>query len=107
MTPWTSELQPERTALAWGRSWLAMLCASVLVARDALVGGVPAVMVAVAAGCALWAWCALRVPLHYRRRSRDLAAGRPLQLMGPAVLAASGTVVLCLAALGAVLASLG
>lgn len=106
MNPWTAELQQERTALAWNRSWLATLGGSALVAREALLGGMAVALVIAAAAGVAWAVLATLVPMRYRARTRSLARGRPHDVMMPAVLAASGTVLLCLAALAVVLASL-
>lgn len=105
MRPWTAELQPERTALSWSRSWLAMLCACALVARDAMVGGAVVVLVVALVAGAAWTSLALLGPGRYRRRTRALVADRPTKVMVPAVLAASGTGLLCLAALAAVVTS--
>lgn len=106
MRPWTAELQPERTALSWSRSWLAMLGACALVARSAVAAdAVVALAVALVAGAA-WVGLALLGPRRHRTRSRVLVADGLPKVGGPVLMAASGTALLCLAALVAVVASL-
>jgi hypothetical protein len=99
VSPWTSELQPERTALAWSRSWFTMLCGSVVVARDAFANGVFVAVVVAAVAGAVWAGLAAVVHLAYRRRSRTLTAGGVHEVMLPAALAASATALLSFGAL--------
>ncbi len=103
MTPWTPELQPERTALAWGRSWLSMVVASLVVAREGLTSGAPLVAAAAVAAGLVWAGIAALVPRQYRRRTVTLVGGGLHAVMLPAVLAASATATLCLATLVLVL----
>ncbi|MBW8486097.1 DUF202 domain-containing protein [Actinomadura parmotrematis] len=100
MTLWDRGAQPERTALAWSRTTLALIVAGLLCVRlapDATAAGL-----AGAAVCAAASLQFRRAWRQHHRRARRLAAGRAVA--DPvSVLMATGTTVL-LGALGVVFA---
>jgi putative membrane protein len=91
---WQSGLQVERTALAWRRTTLSLLAASVVGLR---VGGLYENLVAMALASSsllvggVLAW---RSRSRYRQVSSDLAGGRPHQLLLSGGWAAVGIVLL-------------
>jgi uncharacterized membrane protein YidH (DUF202 family) len=96
---WHRGMQVERTALAWRRTTLSMLAASVVALR---VGGLydDLVAMALAAGsmliCGVLAW---RSRGSYRRLSADLLRGRPHRLLLSGGWAATGIVLLAVSTL--------
>lgn len=93
--------QPERTALAWQRTGLAVVLASLAVLRLAAVrGSVPGTVVAALAGTLAVA-ALLRVRFGYERSAGGVATESGVVAMGPAaataaaiaLLAVSGVVV--------------
>ena len=96
---WHRGLQVERTALAWRRTTLSMLAASVVALR---VGGLYENLAAMALAstslgvCGALAW---RSRSRYRQMSADLAAGRPHELLLSGGWAAAGIVLLAVSTL--------
>jgi uncharacterized membrane protein YidH (DUF202 family) len=96
---WHNGMQVERTALAWRRTTLSMLAASVVALR---VGGLYDDLTAMALAsaslliCAVLAW---RSRSSYRRLSADLVRGRPHRLLLSAGWAAAGIVLLAVSTL--------
>jgi putative membrane protein len=96
---WHSGLQVERTALAWRRTTLAMLAASVVALR---VGGLYEDIAAMALSSAsllvagVLAW---RGRGRYRQVSADLVGGRPHKLLLSGAWAAAGIVLLAVSTL--------
>jgi putative membrane protein len=96
---WQGGMQMERTALAWRRTTLNMLAASVVALR---VGGLYDDLLAMALAsaslliCSALAW---RSRSRYRKLSAELAGGGPHQLLLPGGWAAAGIVLLALSAL--------
>ena len=91
--------QPERTALAWQRTTLAVVVACAAVLRLAAVRGSPAGSV-VAVVAALLAVAALaRVRFGYTRTAQDLLAGSGTVVMGPAAVTTASIALLGTAAL--------
>jgi uncharacterized membrane protein YidH (DUF202 family) len=92
-------MQVERTALAWRRTTLSMLAASVVALR---VGGLYDDLVAMALAsaslliCGVLAW---RSRGSYRRLSTDLVGGRPHRLLLSGGWAAAGIVLLAVSTL--------
>lgn len=100
--PWDPGLQPERTALAWQRTGLALLVASLVAFRDGVAAAEPVTLL-----LALVAFAASVVVLRSARgelgpRLAALRAGRPLPAP-TAVPAAAGAVLALAAATVAVL----
>lgn len=92
-------LQPERTRLAWRRTTLAATVVTVLAARTALHGGLPAAAVAVCVvGVGLW----LGFLALAHARIRALAVPRPAAL-GTRHAVAAALCAMALAVCGAVL----
>ena len=100
--PWDPGLQPERTALSWRRSVLALLIGSVAMIRilPPLVGAwsLAVGVVGLVASSALWVVSAARV----RRTDRALRAGTPLP--GALLLAMLAATVMAAAAGGIAIA---
>lgn len=91
--------QPERTALAWQRTSLAVVLACTAVLRLAAVrgsvgGSVVAVLAALLAGVAL-----VRVRFGYVRSASDLVSGGGTVMMGPAAFTAASIALLGAAAM--------
>lgn len=100
-------LQPERTALAWQRTGLALLVAALVVVRDGLVTGGPAGLPVVGLGVAA-AVCGLVVVRRSRTeleaRVQALAVGRPLPAPTATRTAAAGVLLLAAATVGVLVA---
>jgi putative membrane protein len=100
MSPvWHEGLQIERTALAWRRTTLSMLVASVVALRVAGFYDNPAAMVLASVSlliCGVLAWRSRR---RYRHVSADLVGGRPHELLLSAGWAATGIVLLAVSTL--------
>jgi uncharacterized membrane protein YidH (DUF202 family) len=96
---WHEGMQLERTALAWRRTTLSMLVASVVALR---VAGFYDNLVAMALAsvglliCGVLAWSSRR---RYRHASADLVGGRPHRLLLSAGWAAAGIVLLAVSTL--------
>jgi uncharacterized membrane protein YidH (DUF202 family) len=76
MTLWDPGAQPERTALAWSRTTLALIVAGLLCVRVApSATGVALAALVVCAGAGLHL---RRARLQHRRRGRRLRAGEPV-----------------------------
>lgn len=108
---WNAGLQPERTALSWRRTGLALLGGSLLLARVLAEVSVPLALTVGALG--LLASIAILVAVERRYRSHHLrltaAGGQRVTLAGGALplLVAATTVVLgCVAAIAAIVLSL-
>lgn len=94
--PWDLGLQPERTALAWQRTGLAVLVGSLVAFRDGLATSNPVAVVlsVVALLAGLWVLRSARTELDARVEA--LRAGRPLP--APVATWAAAAAVLVLAA---------
>ena len=95
--------QPERTALAWQRTTLAVVvaCAAVLrlaAVRGSVAGSVVAVVAALLAVAAL-----ARVRFGYSRTAQDVLSGSGTVAMGPAAVTTASIALLGTAALVVVL----
>jgi uncharacterized membrane protein YidH (DUF202 family) len=96
---WHEGMQLERTALAWRRTTLSMLVASVVALRVAgFYDNRTAMALALVSLliCGVLAWSSRR---RYRRVSADLAGGRPHGLLLSAGWAAAGIVLLAVSTL--------
>ena len=94
-----SGLQVERTALAWRRTTLAMLAASVVALRVCGLYGDLAAMVLSSTSLLVAAVMAWRARTRYRQVSADLVGGRPHQLLLSGAWAAAGIVLLAVSTL--------
>lgn len=96
---WEQGLQVERTALAWRRTCLAMLVASLVAVRlGALRDSPPAIAPAVAS-LLIWVVLSWRSRARYRHVSEALRAGRPHEPLLSGAWAATGIGLLALASL--------
>lgn len=104
--PWDPGLQPERTALAWQRTGLALVVASLVAVRDGALSGGPA-GVAVLVPALAAALCGLAVVRLSRTeldaRVAALQAGAPLPPPVATGAAASGVLLLAAATVGVLL----
>jgi len=96
---WASGLQTERTALAWRRTCLSMLTASVIALRLGFLHDAPAAAVVAGASLVVWSVLSLRSRARYRATSDALLAGQPHRLMLSGGWAATGIVLLAVATL--------
>jgi uncharacterized membrane protein YidH (DUF202 family) len=105
--PWDPGLQPERTALAWQRTGLALVVAALVAVRDGVVVGGPAGAVVLVPALAA-ALCGLAVVRLSRTeldaRVTALRAGAPLPPPVATRAAAAGVLLLAVAAVGVLLA---
>jgi putative membrane protein len=108
---WDAGLQPERTALSWRRTGLAMLGGSLLLARALAEVSVPLALTVGALGIATAVATLIALERRYRSHHRRLtsAAGERIPLAGgglPLVVAAATTLLGGGAAMAAILLSL-
>jgi len=96
---WKAGLQVERTALAWRRTTLSMLGASVLAVRLGLLRDNPAATVLALSSLVVWGVLAWRSRGRYREVSDNLVAGRPHRPLLSGGWAATGVTLLAMATL--------
>ncbi len=96
---WHSGLQTERTALAWRRTSLSMLTASVVALRLGFLRDADVACVVAALSLAVWSVLSWRSRAGYRATSDALLAGRPHRPMLSGGWAATGIVLLAVATL--------
>lgn len=89
---WDPGQQPERTALAWQRTYVAMLLATLAVLRLALLQESTLGVVAALSCAAVCVACVLTTVGAYRTLISRLGSGQPIEPMGsPALLAVAVT----------------
>ncbi|WP_161631736.1 DUF202 domain-containing protein [Pseudonocardia asaccharolytica] len=96
---WDAGLQPERTALAWQRTALASIVTALGTIRLALHHSSIAAVVIASLALALGAATIIGLRVRYRRSIRRLASGRPIGLLGPALLTSASIAALGCAAI--------
>ena len=96
---WHEGMQLERTALAWRRTTLSMLVASVVALRVAGLYDNLAAMTLAVASLLIGGVLAWRSRTRYRRVSADLVGGRPHELLLSGGWAAAGIILLAISTL--------